>query len=724
MAFKHQGFDKEHEFQPENKLIAKFGQTGETPRTPRTPRLSSTPTHLRSGRSALTSTSTRTTPSPVSHGTSLLQLFKSTKKKNSKSIVRNDVLKLHIVEQDWICVAGKTPSKKKIKATCDRFIPNREAMNDSSTQFNIAHRDSSTDKYMDSRELAYQSELARACGIAIDKRILAFNVNPPINEKADFGQIYNRPSQSSTSIQINRRIIKVPERVLDAPGMRDDYYLNLLDWSCKNMVAIGLDKNVYIWNADTGQVTSIGDAGDNDYVASLSWSADGDHLAVGMSDGDTQVWDVSKEQKVRSMLGHSARVGVLSWKSCILSSGCKDGNIWNHDIRIPEHRAAQLSGHTSEVCGLKWRPDGFQLASGGNDNRVNIWDARSSLPKYTKEIHVAAVKALAWCPWQTNLLATGGGSYDRTIHFWNTTNGTRLQSTDTGSQVTSIIWSREYRELLSTHGFPDNHLALWAYPSLQKIADIKAHETRVLHSAISPDGQVVATAAGDENLKFWRAFESTGRSVDTFDGKDVLLSAIKSKLLVIKKECRTTLAPRVGTRPFCKSRFYIMEKPGPQVQRRSMSVSYGSSPLPTNSEEHAFSSHFEDYEIQSPIGYGSSAIVYNAIYIPSSKKVAIKIIDLDYFERNQIDELRRETQLMSLSKHANILGVHGSFVNDSKLYIVTPYMSAGSCLDIMKTAHPDGLEEVVIATILKQALQGLDYLHKQGYIHRQAANEH
>jgi serine/threonine protein kinase len=73
---------------------------------------------------------------------------------------------------------------------------------------------------------------------------------------------------------------------------------------------------------------------------------------------------------------------------------------------------------------------------------------------------------------------------------------------------------------------------------------------------------------------------------------------------------------------------------------------------------------------------------------------------------------------MSLSKHPNLLPVYGSFVNDSKLYIVTPFLSAGSCLDIMKTAYPDGLDEGSIAIILKQALQGLDYLHRNGLIHR------
>jgi len=144
----------------------------------------------------------------------------------------------------------------------------------------------------------------------------------------------------------------------------------------------------------------------------------------------------------------------------------------------------------------------------------------------------------------------------------------------------------------------------------------------------------------------------------------------------------------------------------------------GSSGTGGSSEDTQYSMSVSDYEIGNPIGYGSSAVVYIAKYKPLNKNVAIKMIDLDMFERNQIDELRREIQIMNLCRHPNLLTVFGSFVEGSKLYIVTPYLSAGSCLNLMKYAYPDGFEELVIATILKQALQGLDYLHKSKLIHR------
>ena len=139
----------------------------------------------------------------------------------------------------------------------------------------------------------------------------------------------------------------------------------------------------------------------------------------------------------------------------------------------------RVQGHRQEVCGLRWSPDGKQLASGGNDNILNIWDHGRTVPRLTFSQHCAAVKALAWCPFRPNLLASGGGTADRTIRFWNTSSGALRNTVDTKSQVCAIVWSRNEEELVSSHGFSHNQLTLWKYPSMVKMAELTGHTSRV-----------------------------------------------------------------------------------------------------------------------------------------------------------------------------------------------------------------------------------------------------
>lgn len=74
------------------------------------------------------------------------------------------------------------------------------------------------------------------------------------------------------------------------------------------------------------------------------------------------------------MSGHSARVGALAWNDAILSSGSHDKLIRHRDVRVPEHYIATLAAHKEEVCGLKWNTQENQLASGGNDNKLFVFD--------------------------------------------------------------------------------------------------------------------------------------------------------------------------------------------------------------------------------------------------------------------------------------------------------------------------------------------------------------
>jgi len=160
---------------------------------------------------------------------------------------------------------------------------------------------------------------------------------------------------------------------------------------------------------------------------------------------------------------------------------------------------------------LKWSLDGTQLASGGNDNMLNIWDIHTNSLQHYLNHHTAAVKALAWCPFKSNLLASGGGSADRMIRFWNSQTGTCLNAVDTKSQVSSIIWSKNYKELITSHGYTQNQLCVWKYPTMEKVTELTGHEQRVLYMAMSPDGKVIASAAGDgdETIRFWKVFEKS-----------------------------------------------------------------------------------------------------------------------------------------------------------------------------------------------------------------------
>ena len=309
---------------------------------------------------------------------------------------------------------------------------------------------------------------------------------------------------------------------MDAPDIVDDFYLNLLDWGSANVLAIALGHTVYLWDASSGSTSELVTIDEEKGpVTSINWAPDGRHVAVGLNNSEVQLWDSASNRQVTTKIpslflcldkmfclhvltlcvlyfslqlrtlkgGHQSRVGSMAWNNHILTTGGMDGQIVNNDVRIRSHVVETYRGHTQEVCGLKWSGSGQQLASGGNDNVVHIWDrsvaSSNSTTQYLHRLeeHTSAVKALAWCPFQANLLATGGGGGDRTIKFWNTHTGACLNSVDTGSQVCSLLWSKNERELLSSHGFTQNQLTLWKYPSMVKMAELTGHTSRVLYMA-------------------------------------------------------------------------------------------------------------------------------------------------------------------------------------------------------------------------------------------------
>ena len=205
---------------------------------------------------------------------------------------------------------------------------------------------------------------------------------------------------------------------------------------------------------------------------------------------------------------HEARISALAWNgrdSNLLASGSRDSNILEHDLRVWQKPLCKLHGHSQEVCGLKWSPEGMQLASGGNDNTLCVWDLGSTVPRFSRpNFHLAAVKAIAWCPWQSHLLATGGGTADKCIKFWDSITGECVKSFQTESQICAMMFNPVEKELISSHGFTTNQIAIWRYPTMEVVAELKGHKSRVLYMAMSPDGSTIVSGSADETLRFWK----------------------------------------------------------------------------------------------------------------------------------------------------------------------------------------------------------------------------
>lgn len=144
-----------------------------------------------------------------------------------------------------------TPNKTLKTPVADRFIPNRSTSN-----FDLAHYKLNQEE--DTSNSPTQKELQKVMcenlyGGDIDsQKILSYRVKPP-SAPAGFQNpmrvIYTQTKTPASVKGNNRYIPHAPDRILDAPDIVDDYYLNLMDWSSGNVLAVALGAHVYLWNA-------------------------------------------------------------------------------------------------------------------------------------------------------------------------------------------------------------------------------------------------------------------------------------------------------------------------------------------------------------------------------------------------------------------------------------------------------------------------------------------
>lgn len=378
--------------------------------------------------------------------------------------------------------------------------------------------------------LLHESFIAKALGFR-KTRVLNFRplksqirrqkstIEQPSDDLHDNGVSFNKPKvEKDTLIQT-----EVPFKVLDAPGLRNDFYSNVVCWSkkCDN-IAVGLGSVVYTWNETFGTIPlqPLG----TDLISSLSYS-DEDILAVGTKSGKVYIYHTGSHYISASI---ELKIGIsicsIRWVpgSMRFFTGDDTGEVTLFEVLQVENDGFQLMNCVTfrcdqqQICGMDVNAASDQLVIGANNNNSSIWDIKDLLrPKRMFHLpHDAAVKAVAFCPWMPNLLATGGGSRDRNLRFWHTTSGTLISKFETKGQITSIVWSHSQKEILVTFGFGNVNdrngiISVYSYPSMKLKVKIDAPtDLRVLSSDISNDSRSICTAISDQSVRIYTIWES------------------------------------------------------------------------------------------------------------------------------------------------------------------------------------------------------------------------
>jgi cell division cycle protein 20 (cofactor of APC complex) len=322
-------------------------------------------------------------------------------------------------------IAGefRTPRSRKRTPGGDRFIPSRSGADLQFSAYTIrsAKRRRLTDGSSETCRAENGSGLARTPlaadpdsarrreklfalrGRSSESRVLnikQITASAGTNHNDAYWKDYSLPTPNSTSARkAVRKYPKTADKILDAPNLIDDFYLNVMDWSQRGTLAIAMGGVVYLLDAETSDSSSLcSTSSENNYVSSLQWNKTGQYLAVGDSNADIQLWDVDAKKLVRTMRTHDSRVNALAWnpRTHLLSSASQSGNIHNYDIRQPRFHVGSVDGRSRDICGLRWSPSGRFLASGGDGNLVCLWDTHSrdpwTSPSHVLREHTAAVK--------------------------------------------------------------------------------------------------------------------------------------------------------------------------------------------------------------------------------------------------------------------------------------------------------------------------------------------
>jgi WD40 repeat protein len=176
-----------------------------------------------------------------------------------------------------------------------------------------------------------------------------------------------------------------------------------------------------------------------------------------------------------------------------------------------------FQGHTAEVKGVAFSPDGRYGVSGGKDDTARLWDLNTGKEIRPFRGHTKEVWSVAYHPNGRQLFTA---SWDATVRLWDTNTGKDVRTFTHPLDVNSVAVTPDGKWMLT--GCDDKHMRLWDLSTNQEVRRFAGHDNYVYGVAFSPNGQYVASGSADKTVRVYERGTAklvraiAGQTADTY----------------------------------------------------------------------------------------------------------------------------------------------------------------------------------------------------------------
>ena len=169
-----------------------------------------------------------------------------------------------------------------------------------------------------------------------------------------------------------------------------------------------------------------------------------------------------------------------------------------------------LNGHTKDVLGTAFSPDGKYIVSGSEDYSIKLWNVETGQEIRTFEGHKYYVKNVMFSPDGKTILS---GSRDKTLKLWDVHTGKEIRTFSKESDwVRSVTFSPNGKYILSSSY---KTIKLRDTKTGQEIRTFEGRTHNIACSAFSPDGSYIISGSRSI-LKLWHV--GIGQELRTLNG--------------------------------------------------------------------------------------------------------------------------------------------------------------------------------------------------------------